>query len=93
MLQNEYSLDVFTYNTLIDGLSKEGKLDEARKLFNKMSVCLNVVTCNAVIDGFCKEGKLDDDINLLHEMTKQNLCADVFTYNMLINSLGKEEQC
>ena len=65
---------------MIDGLCKEGKLDDGMKLFSKMSnknVWPNVVTYSVIVDGICKEGKLDGGMKLFHEMSNQNICPNV----------------
>ena len=56
------SPNVVTYNVLIDGLYKEGKLDNVKRIFYEMSnrnIYLDVVTYNVLIHGLSKEGKLD----------------------------------
>lgn len=78
-----------------EGLCKEGKLDEAMKLFFEMArrnICPNVVTYNALIDGLCKEGKLAKVGKLFSEMVAKNICPNLFTYNALINGLCKERK-
>ncbi|MCD7449273.1 hypothetical protein HAX54_051013 [Datura stramonium] len=51
------------YNVMINGLCKNGKLDKARALFEKLSfigLLPDVRTYNSMINGFCLEGLLDE---------------------------------
>ena len=51
------SLDVFSYNILMNGYCKNKRIDEAMHLFHKMSnkgVTIDVVTYNTLIGGFCR---------------------------------------
>ena len=55
--------DVFTYNEIIDGLFKEGNLNESRILFNDMqikNICPTAVAYSGLIDGFYKQGKFKE---------------------------------
>ena len=80
MIKEGENPNVITINTMIDGIWKEGKLEDGMKLFFEMSnknVWPNVVTYSVVIDGLCKEGKLDEGMKLFHEMTNKNICPSV----------------
>ncbi|KAK6145575.1 hypothetical protein DH2020_022395 [Rehmannia glutinosa] len=71
--------DVFTFNTLLKGLFRENKINEAQELFRKMvreGFCqLNVVTYGIVIDGLCKAGNTAMAIELLRVMEKGSYSA------------------
>ena len=72
--------NVVTYSALINGLCKEGKLQEASKLFYEMShinICPSVVTYNVLIDGLGKEGKLDEARKIFYEMPSINIFPNV----------------
>ncbi|XLT59889.1 hypothetical protein HN873_052493, partial [Arachis hypogaea] len=50
---------IYTYNILIHGLCKSGRLKNAKEIFQDLSIkgCSpNVRTYNIMIHGFCKEG-------------------------------------
>ena len=52
---------------MIDGLCKEGKLDDGMKILSEMSnktVWPNVVTYSLIVDGLCIEAKLDEGMKL-----------------------------
>eukprot|EP01018_Ginkgo_biloba_P010410 Gb_25100 [translate_table: standard] len=53
--------DIVTYSTVINGLCKEGRLDEAKRHFVEMlEKCLvpDVIAHNTLIDGFSQQGEL-----------------------------------
>ncbi|KAL6501180.1 hypothetical protein OROHE_025043 [Orobanche hederae] len=64
--------DVFTFNTLLKGLFRGNRINEAQELFRKMvkeELCeLSVVTYGTVIDGLCKAGNTAMAIDLLTVM-------------------------
>ncbi|GFQ01129.1 pentatricopeptide repeat-containing protein at1g62670 mitochondrial [Phtheirospermum japonicum] len=83
-----------TFGTLLKGLFRGNKINEAQELFRKMvreGLCeLNVVTYNMLIDGLCKDKMIDFALNLFDEMSKKGICPDVMTFSSLIDSLCKE---
>jgi pentatricopeptide repeat protein len=53
---------VVSYTTVIDGLCKEGQVDNAYNLFCEMidhGIGPNVITCSSIIDGLCKAQEID----------------------------------
>lgn len=83
----DLSLDLFTYSALIDGLFKNGHVEEAIALLQSLGrdkYELNVEVFSVVIDGLCRvEKKLD-------QLSKNDLVPDV-TFNILINGIRKKE--
>ncbi|KAJ0795032.1 putative tetratricopeptide-like helical domain superfamily [Helianthus annuus] len=70
-------MDIHTYNTLIRGLCKTGRLVSARELINEMTLkgCKpNTVTYTILIDGHCKEQRLEEAGEIMREMSKNGLC-------------------
>ncbi|GFQ07807.1 pentatricopeptide repeat-containing protein at1g62930 chloroplastic [Phtheirospermum japonicum] len=88
--------DVFTFNTLLKGLFRENKVNEAQELFRKMvkeELCeLSVVTYGTVIDGLCKAGNVAVAIELLRVMEKgrRSCKPDTHIYSMVIDGLCKD---
>ncbi|CAM8907128.1 unnamed protein product [Rhodiola kirilowii] len=85
-------LDSICYNTLIDGLCKDGLIDKAKELFlemKKKDICPNVITYTMVIDGLCRAGKWEEAQAMFHEMLDQGLSPDIVTFSVLINALAK----
>ena len=76
------------YPSLIDGLGKAGRLDEAERLFDKMVVkgCPHDSYCyNALIDALAKCGKTDEALALFKKMEEEGCDQMVYTYPILIS--------
>ncbi|PQP95247.1 pentatricopeptide repeat-containing protein [Prunus yedoensis var. nudiflora] len=69
-------------NSKISAFMRDGFLEEAQKLFDKMPR-RNTVTWNAMIRGYFLNGQFQDAINLFSRMTER----DVFSYNTMIAGL------
>ncbi|XP_031273224.1 pentatricopeptide repeat-containing protein At1g63400-like [Pistacia vera] len=78
---------------MINGLGKEGKVDEANGLLELMSqrgLQPNLVTFNTMISGLCKEGKIEEANGLMELMIQRGLQPNVVTFNSMIDGLCKE---
>ena len=93
MISKGHEPNVVTYNTLIDGLCKEGKIDKAVDILHDMISKghePNVVTYNILINGLCKKGEIDKAVDILHDMISKECEPNVVTYNTLIDGLCKK---
>ncbi|KDO38704.1 hypothetical protein CISIN_1g047518mg, partial [Citrus sinensis] len=84
--------DAITYNTIIDGLCKQGFVDKAKELFLKMkdkNVKPNVVTYTSVIRGFCYANDWNEAKRLFIEMMDQGVQPNVVTFNVIMDELCK----
>ncbi|CAM8907125.1 unnamed protein product [Rhodiola kirilowii] len=82
----------YNYNTLIDGLCKDGLIDKAKELFlemKKKDISPNVITYNILIGGLCRAGKWEEAQAMSHTMLDQGLEPSVVTFNVLINAIAK----
>ncbi|KAK6135965.1 hypothetical protein DH2020_030303 [Rehmannia glutinosa] len=86
--------DVVTFSSLLKGLFRENKINEAQELFRKMvreGLCkLNVVTYGIVIDGLCKAGNTAMAIELLRVMEKGSCKPNIQIYSTVIDGLCKD---
>lgn len=81
MERNGISPDIVSYNTLVNGLSKAKRLEDAMHLQVEMveANCLpNVVTYTSLMDGLCKDGRVDEAMGLLDDMYARGVDADAF---------------
>ncbi|KAL6614758.1 hypothetical protein ACP70R_037028 [Stipagrostis hirtigluma subsp. patula] len=84
--------DACSYNTVIDGLCRRGRLAEALELFSKMVAKGNtptVVTYTTVIHWLAREGCFDDALKTFDEMGRRGISPNVITYSSLIDGLCK----
>ncbi|KAM7466417.1 hypothetical protein LguiB_013979 [Lonicera macranthoides] len=94
LFKRGYEPTVVTFTTLIKGLFAQDKFSEAKNLFIKLlgekQIKPTVVTYGAVMNGLCKSGNTKIAIELLKSMETLNFEADVYCYNMIIDSLCKD---
>ncbi|KAI8527215.1 hypothetical protein RHMOL_Rhmol12G0058300 [Rhododendron molle] len=77
---------------MLDGLCKDGLVQEAMKLFSLMrekGTIPEVVIYTAVVEGFCKAQKLDDAKRIFGKMKSNGISPNAFSYAVLIRGLCK----
>ncbi|KAM1007026.1 hypothetical protein ACFX2A_003729 [Malus domestica] len=75
---------------MLDGLCKDGLVQEAMKLFGSMrekGTIPEVVIYTAVVDGFCKAQKLEDAKRIFRKMQSNGIVPNAFSYTVLIQGL------
>ncbi|KAL6132774.1 hypothetical protein ACLB2K_065013 [Fragaria x ananassa] len=98
MIRRRIKPNLYTFNMVIMGLCKVGKLEEAKDVVvNDMKawgILPNVVSYNTLIDGYCKFGGLGRMYKadaILKEMKEYSIQPKKCTYNILISGFGKDE--
>lgn len=77
---------------MLDGLCKDGLVQEAMKLFGLMrekGTIPEVVIYTAVVEGFCKAQKPDDAKRIFRKMQTNGIPPNAFSYTVLIKGLQK----
>ncbi|CAK9182631.1 unnamed protein product [Ilex paraguariensis] len=77
---------------MLDGLCKDGLVQEAMKLFGLMrekGTIPEVVIYTAVVEGFSKAQKLDDAKRIFKKMQNNGINPNAFSYTVLIQGLYK----
>ncbi|KAJ0485963.1 putative tetratricopeptide-like helical domain superfamily [Helianthus annuus] len=85
--------DLITFNTLINGLCKSGRITEARYLIDEMTrvgLKADKVTYTSLLDGCCKEGNLDMALGVKEKMVNEGVELDNVTFTALISGLCRE---
>ncbi|KDP44284.1 hypothetical protein JCGZ_22913 [Jatropha curcas] len=81
--------DVCTYNTMVNGLRKEGLFDEALKVFKEMEGkgCLPIsCSYNAITQGYLRHNDLSMATELIDEMVGKGFSADATTVELVVNN-------
>ncbi|KAL5226521.1 hypothetical protein ABZP36_014786 [Zizania latifolia] len=77
---------------MLDGLCKNGLVQEAMKLFGLMrekGAIPEVVIYTAVVEAFCQAEKLDDAVRIFRKMQGNGVIPNAFSYWLLIQGLFK----
>ncbi|URE41390.1 Pentatricopeptide repeat-containing protein [Musa troglodytarum] len=89
-----------SYNQVLDALGRNGKLEEAIELFDRMlkehdpprSITVNLGTSfNVMADAYCLAGRFQDAITVFGRMGEQKCTPDALSYNNLIEQLGSNK--
>ncbi|KAK4852568.1 hypothetical protein QYF36_025081 [Acer negundo] len=96
MRKRKIKLDLVSFNIVIHGLCKVGKLNEASDVIEDMKsigVSPDAITYNTLIDGYSKKGKTGKLYRadaILKDMVESGIPADEFTFNILIDGFCKD---
>ena len=95
MPQEGLEPNIVTYNIMVHGLCKEGKLEEANDLLSIMEeegCALDLITYNTVMRGFLLNNETAKVVELLHTMVEINIMPDASTTPIVIDLLVKDEK-
>ncbi|KAJ0045773.1 hypothetical protein Pint_05038 [Pistacia integerrima] len=90
-------MSAVAYNNVLDALCKNGKFDEALKLFDRMigehnppkRLAVNLGSFNVMADGYCAEGRFEEAIEVFRKMGEYRCSPDTLSFNNLIDQLCK----
>ncbi|MED6215645.1 hypothetical protein PIB30_115948, partial [Stylosanthes scabra] len=77
-------MSAVAYNSVLDALSKNGKFDEALKLFDRMRsehnppqrLAVNLGSFNVMVDGYCAQGMFKEAIEVFGKMGEYRCSPD-----------------
>ncbi|KAJ4954917.1 hypothetical protein NE237_011700 [Protea cynaroides] len=83
------------YNSVLDALSKNGKFEEAIRLFDRMMVehnpprrlTVNLGSFNVMADGFFAQGRFEEAIEVFKKMGEKRCSPDSLSFNNMIEQL------
>lgn len=89
--ENVVPPDVSTYTTMIRGYCKTGMIENAKKVFDVMTVKPNLLAYNTMINGFCKKGDMESARLVFDRMMSGEDCLpNHVTYTTLIDGYCKK---
>ncbi|KAL8228191.1 hypothetical protein R6Q57_015775 [Mikania cordata] len=94
MEKNGCECNLYTYNTILDALYRNGNIlegDRQWELMKSKNLEPDIRTYNAKVRGLIVDKRIKEAIVLLDEMKGKGLSPDVYTYNGLINGFVKED--
>ncbi|XP_057728557.1 pentatricopeptide repeat-containing protein At3g49240, mitochondrial [Arachis stenosperma] len=88
-------MSAIAFNSVLDALNKNGKFDEALKLFDRMRsehnppwrLAVNLGSFNVMVDGYCAQGRFKEAIEVFGKMGEYRCSPDTLSYNNLIEQL------
>ncbi|XP_018478989.2 LOW QUALITY PROTEIN: pentatricopeptide repeat-containing protein At5g41170, mitochondrial [Raphanus sativus] len=88
---------VVMYTTLIESLCRNGLVDNAMDMLNRMEndgVRPDAVTYTSLVNGLCNSSRLSDAVRLLNDvdMMRRRINPDVIAFNALIDGFVKERK-
>ncbi|KAF0922927.1 hypothetical protein E2562_002164 [Oryza meyeriana var. granulata] len=82
----------WTFNIVIHGLCKLGRLHKALCLLESEDFVATVITYNTLIRHCSVTGKANEVCLLLHQMIKEGIACNDITYSLVIDCLCREEK-
>ncbi|KAE9604014.1 hypothetical protein Lal_00002092 [Lupinus albus] len=94
-MDSKVKMSVVGYNSVLDALSKNGRFDEALKLFDRMmrehvpprKLVVNLGSFNVMVDGYCGQGKFKEAVEVFRKMGEFRCRPDTLSFNNLIEQL------
>eukprot|EP01018_Ginkgo_biloba_P029665 Gb_20774 [translate_table: standard] len=79
IVRSGFRVDIFVATALIDMYAKCGSIDDARKVFDKMST-RDVVSWSAMIAGYAHNGRASEALTLFHQMQLEDMKPNSVTF-------------
>lgn len=92
MLKSNARLNSSTFTILIRGLFKNGKTQDAQRLFDEMSergILPSKLTYTVFLSGLCQAKRIDDAIGLFNSMKSRGCQLDNAVFNVLLDGFCK----
>uniref|UniRef100_A0A0E0C790 Pentacotripeptide-repeat region of PRORP domain-containing protein n=1 Tax=Oryza meridionalis TaxID=40149 RepID=A0A0E0C790_9ORYZ len=94
--ESEVRFGAESYNGVVDAFGRNGRLDDAIELFERMlrehdpplKIAVDVRSFSVIVDAYCAAGRFGDAIAWFRRMGEWEVVADVAAYNNLIRHLS-----
>lgn len=93
--RNQITPNLLTYNILLRGWCRAGKIDKARQIMEEMQksgICPDVVSYTSFVDAYCHEKNFRKVNEILEEMQENNCPPNVVTYTIIMHARGKAKE-
>merc|ERR1719262_922005 len=88
--------NMVSYNTMIDGNARTGRMDRAEELFKDMQasgISPDIITYSTLVKGYCMNGDIDKGFAVLKQMTSRGKHEpDEILYNSLLDGCAKQHR-
>ncbi|XP_071731252.1 putative pentatricopeptide repeat-containing protein At2g01510 [Rutidosis leptorrhynchoides] len=84
VIKSNFIWNVFVSNAFLDFYSKHDSIDDAKRLFDEMSL-LDCVSYNVIITGFVWAGRLKESLNLFHELQSTSFNRKEFPFATMLS--------
>lgn len=92
---SKIKMDDVGYNFVLDAFCRNGKFEEALKLFERMKnlhnppwkLTVNLGSYNVMVDGYFLEGRFKEAVEVFMSMGEKNCSPDILSFNNLIELL------
>ncbi|KAK4834882.1 hypothetical protein QYF36_001854 [Acer negundo] len=96
-LNSGVKMSAIAYNLVLDAFCKNGKFNEALRLFDRMMnehkpprrLTVNLGSFNVMVDGYCGESRFEEAIEVFRKMGEYRCNPDALSFNNLIDQLCK----
>lgn len=83
---------ISTVNILIGMLDGSGELEMCLGLMKKWDLRMNCYTYKCLLQAYLRSNNSDKALQVYGEMRRRGYILDIFAYNMLLDSLAKDEK-
>uniref|UniRef100_A0A7N0ZZC2 Pentatricopeptide repeat-containing protein n=1 Tax=Kalanchoe fedtschenkoi TaxID=63787 RepID=A0A7N0ZZC2_KALFE len=96
---SQVKMNAVGYNSVLEALSKNGKFEEALRLFDRMmeahsppeKLTVNIGSFNVMVEGYCALGKFHEAIGVFRRMGERRCSPDTLSFNVLIERLCEND--
>ncbi|XP_050369370.1 pentatricopeptide repeat-containing protein At1g62720-like [Argentina anserina] len=95
MVSQGISPDIYTFTVLVDTLSKEGKVEEAKTVLdvmNQRGIQSDMITYSSLMNGYCLQGEMDQARQVFDLMISKGSMVDVHSCSKLIKGYCQSEE-
>lgn len=89
IMQGEFMLDIFVVTALVNMYHKCGRLDEAHRVFNKISEH-DAVSWSAIITAYSQQGQGMEALQLFNQMQREGVIPDCVVFVNILSACASQ---